>query len=300
MGRGGLARLAAAVGGTGLVALAYASLVERRWFALRHATLPLLRACATRPLRVLHLSDLHLPAGPSPVHGFVRGCLDAQPELVVLTGDVLGHAAAVDPALELLGDLRGARGVAVLGSNDRYGPVVKNPLGYIRGPSGRRPHGTPLDTGRLVTGLEAAGWTVLENRRARVDTPAGPFDIVGLADPHLGLDDASRIDWTPPASPVALRLGIVHAPYLRALDVFDRHGFHLALAGHTHGGQVRLPGVGALVVNCDLPLRQSRGASRHGSALHLHVSAGLGQSRYAPIRFACRPEATLLDLVPAR
>jgi predicted MPP superfamily phosphohydrolase len=111
-------------------------------------------------------------------------------------------------------------------------------------------------------------------------------------------DRPARIDWRPPPEPVALRLGLVHAPYRRALDVFDRYGFDLALSGHTHGGQLRVPGLGALVANCDLPLRQTRGTSRHGTGLWLHVSAGLGHSRYAPFRFACRPEANILDIVP--
>ncbi len=77
-------------------------------------------------------------------------------------------------------------------------------------------------------------------------------------------------------------------------------GFGLVMAGHTHGGQLRVPGVGALVTNCDLPTRQARGLSTWSSGgreAWLHVSAGLGTSPYAPVRFACRPEATLLTLV---
>ncbi|HWB72943.1 MAG TPA: hypothetical protein VG452_12075, partial [Egibacteraceae bacterium] len=146
--------------------------------------------------------------------------------------------------------------------------------------------------------LAAAGWEVLDNRRTLLTTPAGPVDVAGLGDPHVDLDRPERLDWSAPAGTIALRLGVVHAPYIRALDVFDRHGFDLVLAGHTHGGQLRLPGVGALVSNCDLPLSQARGLSRHGDRLWLHVSAGLGTSVYAPVRFACRPEATLLDVVP--
>jgi predicted MPP superfamily phosphohydrolase len=94
-----------------------------------------------------------------------------------------------------------------------------------------------------------------------------------------------------------VRLAVTHAPYLRVLDAFTRDGYDLVLAGHTHGGQVRLPGVGALVTNCDLPREQVRGLSRWGSSW-LHVSAGLGTSKYAPFRFACRPEASLLQVVP--
>jgi predicted MPP superfamily phosphohydrolase len=71
----------------------------------------------------------------------------------------------------------------------------------------------------------------------------------------------------------------------------------LVLAGHTHGGQLAIPGWGALVSNCDLSPRRAKGLSRHSESTWLHVSAGLGTSPYAPIRFACHPEATLLTLV---
>ena len=80
------------------------------------------------------------------------------------------------------------------------------------------------------------------------------------------------------------------------LDRFAEDGYDLVLAGHTHGGQLRLPGYGALVTNCDLDRSRARGVSDWGD-MKLHVSAGLGTSPYAPVRFCCRPEASLLDLV---
>ena len=103
-----------------------------------------------------------------------------------------------------------------------------------------------------------------------------------------------------------VRLGVAHAPYLRVLDQFAADGYDAILAGHTHGGQVCLPGVGALTTNCDLEPARAKGLHRHpadsrpgdpGSSW-LHVSAGIGTSPYARIRVACRPEATLLTLVP--
>ncbi len=72
-------------------------------------------------------------------------------------------------------------------------------------------------------------------------------------------------------------------------------GYDLMVAGHTHGGQVCLPLVGALVTNCSMPRRLVKGPIRMGGAL-LHTSPGLGTSKYAPFRFWCRPEATLLEL----
>ena len=75
-------------------------------------------------------------------------------------------------------------------------------------------------------------------------------------------------------------------------------GYRFILAGHTHGGQVCLPGIGALVTNCSLPPRAASGLARLGGAI-LHTSPGLGTSKFAPFRFACRPEATLLELRPS-
>lgn len=289
-------RTALGLAGAGAAGVAYAGFVERRLFRLRHATVPALRADATRPLRLLHVSDLHLLPGQERKLRFLRRALHAGPDVVVATGDLLGHADAVDPAVEILGDLaRGRVALAVLGTNDFYGPQVKNPARYLAGPS-TPVGGERLDTDRLVDGLRAGGWQLFDNRRATVASPAGPVDVAGLADPHAGWDRPADLDWSPPAEPVALRLGLVHAPYQRALAAFARAGCDLVLAGHTHGGQLRIPGVGALVDNCDLPLRRARGLSREDWPW-VHVSAGLGESLYAPVRFACPPEATVLDVV---
>ncbi len=127
----------------------------------------------------------------------------------------------------------------------------------------------------------------------------------GVDDPHLGYDDLDAVGG-PADAGADLRLAVAHAPYLRVLDHFARAGHDLLVAGHTHGGQVCVPGVGALTTNCDLDTARAKGLHRHpadsrpgdpGSAW-LHVSAGLGTSPYVRFRVACRPEATLLTLLP--
>ena len=127
--------------------------------------------------------------------------------------------------------------------------------------------------------------------------------FAGVDDPHLDYDDLSAV--AGPADPDAdLRLAVAHAPYLRVLDQFAADGYDAILAGHTHGGQLRLPVKGALVTNCDLDTGRARGLHRHPASSSpgepgsswLHVSAGAGTSPYAVGRFCCRPEATLIRL----
>lgn len=287
---------------TGLAMLAGAGLswglIERRLFTLRHQTIPALAPLGSASvLRVLHLSDLHLQPGDRRMRQFISRSVRRGPDLVVVTGDIIGHPDAIDDAIDVLADtIAGRQGVVVLGSNDRFAPIIKNPLAYFRGPSGA-PNSTRLDTDRLVVGLKEAGWHVLCNERTTLRTAIGEIDVVGLDDPHMGAASPAQVDWSAPPRPIPLRLGVVHAPYVGVLDHFADTGFDITLAGHTHGGQVRVPGIGALVDNCDLPLRMARGLSQYDTSMWLHVSAGLGTSRYAPVRFACRPEASVLDLV---
>ena len=288
-----VARLAGAVAVAGAACVGYGILVERDWYRLRRERVEALDP-GQAPLTVLHLSDLHMTASDARRAAFLERLAAEPVDLVVLTGDMLGEPAGLGPVLEALGCFQPRLGaVAVLGSNDYWAPRFRNPLTYFMGPSSRRDRSSSRNPWReLVEGLEARGWTVLSNRRGQL----GDVELAGLDDPHIRRDDpATAVPANGDARP-RLRLGVVHSPYRRALDAFAGNGYDLVLAGHTHGGQVCLPGVGALVTNCDLPRDRVRGLSRWGSSW-LHVSAGLGTSKYAPFRFACRPEASLLTVV---
>ena len=285
---------AGAVAAAGAACVGYGILVERGWYRLRRQRIEALEP-GQAPLTVLHLSDLHLTAADDRQIRFLERLAAEPVDLVVVTGDMLGEPEALDPVLGTLGRFRPRLGaVAVLGSNDYWAPRFRNPLTYFIGPSTRRHRSSGRNPWReLVQGLETRGWTVLSNRRGRL----GDVELAGMDDPHIRHDDPAVPVPANGEVPARLRLGVVHSPYRRALDAFAGNGYDLVLAGHTHGGQVRLPGVGALVTNCDLPRDRVRGLSRWGSSW-LHVSAGLGTSKYAPFRFACRPEASLLTVVP--
>lgn len=283
---------AAALVASGMAALAYA-----RWEADQY-TLRRTRVAVLPPgradLTVLHLSDLHYIPGQVRKREWVRSLRDLRPDAVVVTGDFLADVDAIPHVLDSLDPLLDLPGAFVLGSNDYYAPRMVNPARYLLGPTQLAPDRPMLPWGDLVDGLTAAGWLDLDNARATLKVDGCEIDVRGVDDPHIGRDRYA--DVAGPFDPAAdLRLGVTHAPYLRVLDAMAADGADLILAGHTHGGQLRLPGFGALVTNCDLDRRRARGLSHHGSSA-LHVSAGMGTSPYAPLRFACRPEATLLTL----
>lgn len=304
----------------GLLGLAYAGVVERNWFTLRRFTVPVLPVGAA-PIRVLQVADIHLVPGQDRKVGWIRGLAALEPDLVVNTGDNLSHMEAVPPLLHALEPLLDRPGVFVLGSNDYFAPRLRNPAGYLFQPSSAvsRPH-AHLPTEQLVAGLASGGWVDLDNARTTLSSAGSRLDFVGVGDPHIQRDRYAAVAGA--ASPsAALTVGVVHAPYQRVLDAMTADGAGLVIAGHTHGGQLALPVYGALVTNCDLDRSRVKGVSRWwpgaglpssdegrragrarpssaapSDAAYLHVSAGLGTSRFAPVRFACRPEATLLTL----
>lgn len=275
--------------------IAYAAW-EAHQYRLRRVTVPALGEGA-EPLRVLHLSDLHLTPRQKGKAAWVRQLAALEPDLIVNTGDNLAHPDAVPVVLKTLDPLLDIPGVFVMGSNDYYGPVWKNPARYLLPDSGGRTLGEPLPWKVLRDGFVSRGWIDLNNHDADFKVRQQRIAAAGTDDPHLGLDRYADVPYRAPEHGV-LRIGVTHAPYLRVVDAMAGDGFDLIFAGHTHGGQLCLPGFGALVTNCDLPTSQASGLHVRGDAW-LHVSAGLGTSPTAPIRFACPPEATLLTLVPA-
>ncbi|MFC3300373.1 metallophosphoesterase [Arthrobacter agilis] len=284
--------------------LGYAAAVERTLYEVRTETLPILPPGAST-LRVLHLSDIHMVPGQRSKADWLHGLAGLKPDLVVNTGDNLSHRKAVGPLLEALEPLLKVPGVFVPGSNDYYAPVVKNPLRYFAGPSipPKEFERRDLPWKDMFSAFGAAGWVDLTNRSQSIGFRNMRIDFTGVDDPHL---DRDRYAGYPSGSSTSaeaphLRVAVAHAPYQRVLDYFTADGADLMLAGHTHGGQVCVPRYGALLSNCDLPTWRARGLTQwdhEGRSVPLNVSAGIGTSRFAPVRFACRPEAVLLTLTP--
>ena len=243
---------------------------------------------------MLQIGDIHLAPWQKNKMRFLRSLGQAEVDLVVNTGDNLGHKNAIEPILDALGPLLAKPGVFVHGSNDYFAPVAKNPLNYLFR-SSEKPSSKPLATEELTAGFEKAGWVNLNNRFADMEINGNKVRFLGIDDYHIGYAKFELLVRSDNFS-----IALTHAPYMDAIEKLTGLGARMIFAGHTHGGQVRLPLIGALTTNSDLPNRFARGISGwefQGKQSILSVVAGVGNSIFAPVRFFCRPEVRIITLL---
>ena len=271
----------------GALCVAYGIVIEQRWYRLRTYDLAILPPGGPETLDLLHLSDLHFVRGDRKKARFLAALPAA--DITVVTGDFLAEPEAVETAVDAVRATRG-RGASwfVLGSNDYFEPRPLNYFAYF----GRERRHRRARRGRaaeLVAQLEHDGWIDLTNSRTDADVVGLPIEVLGLDDAHIRWHDLR----VAPRRTERFGVAVMHSP--DAAPEAAALGYDLLMAGHTHGGQVRLPFVGALVTNSSMPRRLVSGLQRMGTAI-VHTSPGLGTSKDAPFRFWCRPEATLLRL----
>lgn len=300
------------------------------------------------PLRILHISDLHLTKCRYAQLRFLVQAAHTHPDLLVFTGDLISQAAVLPELARALESFAGIPGVFVYGSNDYTAPRFKNPFRYLYRTSSadslKQHSARPLPTDQLTSLLESFGWINLNNARAEMTIKGRKIDFIGVDDPHIKRDvfpaaaataasTASELatqnflntQGTPAAQNPSntqgastqnrnLRIGLTHAPYLRILKKLAENDCQLIFAGHTHGGQVCLPGGKALTTNCDIPTPYASGIftwplgapAQKGDAqltfpqakqhAIVEVSAGLGSSPFVPLRTFCPPELILLEV----
>lgn len=305
------------------------------------------------PLRILHISDLHLTKCRYAQLRFLVQAAHTHPDLLVFTGDLISQSAVLPELMRALESFAGIPGVFVYGSNDYTAPRFKNPFRYLYRTSSadslKQHSARPLPTNQLTSLLESFGWINLNNARAEMTIKGRKIDFIGVDDPHIKRDIFPPVATEPAATAVAsehgelatqtplhtqgtpatqnppnmqgtstqnrnLRIGLTHAPYLRILKKLAENDCQLIFAGHTHGGQVCLPGGKALTTNCDIPTPYASGIftwplgapAQKGDAqltfpqakqhAIVEVSAGLGSSPFVPLRTFCPPELILLEV----
>lgn len=271
----------------------YAVIIGRRNFQLRKVQISI---GVDKPFTILHISDLHFRKGQKKKVGFLKKLAALNPDLVINTGDNLGGVNQEQHTADALSELLKTPGAHVFGGNDYRGPVFKNPLGYLLKPSGKK-KSPQLDTDQLAELF--SNWANLNNNSEVVEIHGQKIRLLGLDDPHEQYDNPRKLQKQINTEKADAIIGVVHAPYHRAIQELALQGAQIVLAGHTHGGQVCWPTGKALTTNCDLPVEYARGKSSwifDGQTVELHVSAGLGTSIFAPFRLFCPPEATLIEV----
>lgn len=255
-----------------------AGLVHAHQHKLRRRTVLLPHAATSNidSLRILHISDPHLLVTNKKRRAFIRDLALTEPDLVIITGDLISHDTAIDAIVDDLGPLLKVPGAFVFGSNDYYAPAPKNPFAYLwrntsephdkTGETSSEKKSIRLDSKRLRTRLAEHGWLDLTNRRGQLEVRGWTLNFVGVDDPHIGRDRMPARDTATSGSGTAsgrvINVALTHAPYTHVLDAMVDDGAHMIFAGHTHGGQVNLPIYGALVTNCDIEKRFANGMFR--------------------------------------
>lgn len=204
-------RVALGLAATAAAGLVYSAGYEVRSYRLRRFDVPVL-APGSRPLRVLHVSDLHLTPGHRGRAAWVRRLAALEPDLVVNTGDNLSHRDAIPTVLDALGPLLDLPGVFVFGSNDYFAPRPKNPARYLL-PLERirrqnaRDHADAVDLPwkELRDELSSAGWLDLTNTFGSLTVDGRRLAFAGVDDPHLNRDRLG--DVAGPAADADLAIG---------------------------------------------------------------------------------------------
>ena len=270
--------------GGGALLGGYSVLLEPAWLRVQRLRLPLDGLPPELAgFRLVHLTDLHLGRFITAAHllEVVRLTNRERPDLVLLTGDyVHGSPLFIRPVFQLLTGLRSRLGTAgVLGNHDHW-----------------------EDAGLCRREMHAAGIRLLDNRRLWISgaglttgsAPSSGLCVAGVGDYWEGRQDLDILADAPAQMP---RLLLSHNPDFAEGQMArtSKHRVDLMLAGHTHGGQVRLPGTRSLITPSRHGSKYAHGMVQ-GPRFPVFVSTGLGMT-ILPVRMLVRPEIVVIELV---
>lgn len=244
---------------------------EMRWIEVVHYRIPMGEDFPDDPVILIHLTDMHIApwSKPSDLSGVIDWANGKNPDYVVLTGDYVTHFKEFIPGCcKVLSRLNPKRKtLAVLGNHDYW-----------------------VNSQYVSNGLTEAGIELLKNRGFREDTNKGPV-FIGVEDPFTGHDNLDKAMKGLPGEGV--RVLLAHTPDI--IEKAKKKKIDLVLTGHTHGGQVCIPFFGAFYVPSEFGTRYASGWFKEGNT-RMFVNRGIGEV-YPPVRFLCRREAAVLELV---
>jgi predicted MPP superfamily phosphohydrolase len=240
--------------------------VELRENVIRLPSLP----AAFDGYAILHLSDLHVDMNPGAMHRTAELAADLDYDICVMTGDFRGKTyGPYDKTLH---------GLKTLCEH------LKQPIYGVLGNH---------DTILMVPGMEEIGIRMLLNEAVVVERDGERIHLVGIDDAHyFRVDNIEKAAAQAPDDEVSVLLSHTPEIYRQAAHA----GFDVLLCGHTHGGQICLPGGAPVTLDAKLPRRLGAGAWRYRD-MHGYTSTGTGSS-IVPVRLNSRPEITLHRLLP--
>jgi len=238
--------------------------------------------------RILHLSDTHLSEPEAEKLRFLEEVTDGDFDLVVLTGDVFENYTGLKYASSLLSRQPKLGAYAVLGNHDYYNYSFFNKIVGRINRRWRHPM-EYRDVKPMIKALSNTGWDVLLNESR---THAEGVHVVGVDYP--GIEPAELTRLVSEAPDGHMKLALFHMP--RFLHTFVDAGVDIAVGGHTHGGQIRVPGVGALITDSELSRKEASGLIYRGKTA-FHISRGLSADPRSNFRLFCPPAATIIEVV---
>ncbi len=276
---------------SGVAAFFWAFVVEPHQFHIRYFQLNLSKPLK-RNYRVLHLSDIHFSGPRKKLSWFFDRLAKESYDFIFLTGDIFDCAQGAPYATEEIRKLKSRHGIfAVWGNHDHYDYRLSHFLtGFLR----KHPkHRNPIEI--LAKSLLDAGVQILRNETVEVRDGEDVFLVHGVDDPVTRQADVDKI------------VGNVQhqkANFLltHTIDVFyeiPEDHIDVSFSGHSHGGQVRVPGVGPIITHTRFGRDYAKGVKAlKGTACV--ISQGMGTSRFLKPRFLCPPEALVLEIGPKR
>lgn len=268
----------------------WSGFVEPRWIHINTHRIRVQKKLP-RLLRILHLSDLHFESHDHGLFRFFSRLSQETFDLVLITGDIIDCNAGIKHCIRNLAQLHARYGIfAVLGNHDYYNyeafDVMNGNLPFLN----RFPKKLN-DADALVRQLRELGVHVLLNAEETVVIDGCRVLIRGLDDPTTGRADFKMFDSKPSGELVQILL----AHSIDVLGKIPSDQIDVCLSGHSHGGQIRIPGIGALITHTRFGRKYASGIHDYQGTVCV-VSRGLHAGRAFRFRFFCPPEAVILEV----